>query len=203
MEMRNLIVRLGLIAATGALVLGTSACGDDHGDKHEQDNNNHEEEELPPDHACEHAQGGPFVPETGSLQAAADASGDLPVIHHAEWTTIQLSDVDQDGTYEGFVTFEATEAADHRFFTSVAWPGEDAETTADPYLVITNADGGNDPSFEAKHPVGEDPGCVEVNFNHFYHDFSADTLYTVEISGHPEEMISIVPVPAGEEGHDH
>jgi hypothetical protein len=204
MEMHNLIVRLGLILTACTLVLTTAACGDDHGHEnndHGHENNNHEEE-SPADHACEHAQDGPFVPESGSLQAAADASGDLPVIHDAEWTTIQLADEDADGTYEGFVTFEAKEAVDHRFFTSVTWPGEDAETASDPYIVITNADGGADPTFETKHPVGEEPGCPEVNFNHFYHDFTADTPYTVEISGHPEEMITIVAVPEGAGDHE-
>jgi hypothetical protein len=186
-------------------VLGTSACGDDHGDEHDEENNAHGEHEggvVWPEHACEHAHGGPYVPESGSLQAATDTSGDLPVVHHAEWTTIQLSDTDQDGTYEGFVNFEATEAADHRFFTSVKWPGEDAKTTSDPYLTISNADGGAGPEFKAKHPVGDDPGCVEVNFNHFYHEFSADVMYTVEISGHPQEMLSLVVVPANLEADD-
>lgn len=202
MKTRMLIGRFGLILVTGALALATSACGDDHDHDHEN-NHQHEEEELPPDHACEHAQSGPFVPETGTLQAAADSTGDLPVIHHAEWSTITLTDDDADGSYEGFVTFEAAEDGGHRFFTSVAWPGETSESTSDPYIVVTAPDGAADPTFEVKHPVGEDPGCVEVNFNHFYEGFTAGTSYTVEISGHPEETIAIVPVPEAEGGHDH
>ncbi|QDG51415.1 hypothetical protein FIV42_11880 [Persicimonas caeni] len=202
MKTRMLIGRLGLILVVGGLALAGSACGD-HDHDHEHDNNAHQEEELPPDHACEHAQNGPFVPENGTLQAAAESTGDLPVIHHGEWSTITLTDDDGDGAYEGFVTFEAKKDGGHRFFTSVAWAGEDGESTTDPYIVVTAPDGATDPTFEKKHPVGDDPGCVEVNFNHFYEGFAAGTSYLVEISGHPEETIAIVPVPEGEGDHDH
>lgn len=194
------IRRFALTTLLAGLTLGAAACGDDHDHDHDYGH----DQEAPPDHACEHAQNGPFVPADGTaLQAAATDSGDKPVIHAGEWSTVQLTDDDGDGAYEGFVTFEAREEAGHRFFTSDGWPGEDAETTDTPYIVVTNADGGADPIFVAKHPVGEEPGCVEVNFNHFYEGFEADTNYTVEISGQPAETISIVPVPEGAGGHDH
>ncbi|MFP4600268.1 MAG: hypothetical protein ACLFVJ_18580 [Persicimonas sp.] len=209
--MNRHVKRIVLLAAV-ALLWGGFGCGDDHDDhdnnehsNNEHSNNEHEEEALV-DHACGHATDGPFVPDDGSaLQAgtSADEAG-LPVLHFGEWATVELSDEDDDGSYEGFVIFEPADSGEHVLFSSVAWPGEDAESTDSPYIIVTHEDGGDDPIFELKEPIGEEPGCVEINFGHHYAEFVAGDHYIVEITGHPESEISIVPVPAGEEeGHDH
>ncbi len=206
MKMTNRIGKLVVLMAAVALLWGGMGCGDDHGhENNDHDNNDHEEEEALADHACGHATDGPFVPDDGSaLQAgtSADEAG-LPVLHFGEWATVELSDEDADGTYEGFVIFEPEESSEHVFFSSVAWPGEDAESTDNPYLIVTHEDGGEDPDFERKEPIGEEPGCVEINFGHHYDGFVAGDHYIVEITEHPESEISIVPVPVSEEDHDH
>jgi hypothetical protein len=201
MKMTNVIKKwTALLAVIGFAAVGFSACGDDHDDDH--DNNAHEEESLV-EHACEHAQNGPFVPDDGgALQAAESGDDNPPSISEEVWTTVALHD-DGQGTYGGFVRFEADEAADHVFFSSLAWPGESGESSADPFLRLTHTDGGDDPVFEHKEPLDADEGCVEIAFQHTWGDFVAQDTYLVEITGHPEEEISMVVEPAGEDDHDH
>lgn len=201
MKMKNRMTIAVLLLAALGLLLGSIGCGDADDDAN-QDDNNHEEEETIEEHACEHAQDGPFVPSDGSaLTAGVDAEDSPPTIHSEEWATVALHD-DGDGTYEGFVIFEAGDDGDHFFFSSDLWPGEEEETEVDPYLLITEEESGDALGFEHKESIGEDPGCVEINFSHLYEGFVAGEHYVIEISGHPEEQISIVPEPAGGD-HDH
>lgn len=150
----------------------------------------------PPEHACNHAQNGPFVPtDDTALTAASEKSGDVPTINHGKWTKIELNETGD--TYSGFVEFEAKKSGGHRFFTSTKWPGESEKTKKDPYVQFSS----DKLSFKAKHPVGSKPGCAEVNFNHFYGGFESGTSYVFEITDHPSETVFIVPVPGGAHNH--
>lgn len=199
------VLRQGILAVgLGALVLSGCGSAETNADADNGDHDHGGETEAPPDHACEHAQNGPFVPSDGSaLTAGGSATDELPEVKFGEWTTVQLRP-NGDGAYYGYIAFHAKEAVDHRFFTSAKWAGEDSKTTDNPYIFVTHAGGSSDPTFAAKHPVGDDPGCVEVNFNHFFQGFEADADYTVEITQYPEETLSLVVVPAGKgDDHDH
>jgi len=114
------------ITAALSLSLFAVACGE--GDDH--DHEGHSELSLEAE-ACEHMADGPATAVTAGTSEAEAANTSTADWMHKR-VDITLSD-DGNGGFWGFVTYEATEAAEYAFFTSgeltVQIDGVDAEAT--------------------------------------------------------------------------
>ena len=101
-----------------SLSIFSLACGDDHDhdhDDHDHDHDAHSEESIEAE-ACEHMAEGPATAVTAGATEAEATDTSVDDWEHKR-VDITLND-NGDGTFSGYVTYEAAEAAEYVFFTS-------------------------------------------------------------------------------------
>lgn len=113
-----------------SLSIFATACGDEH-DHDDHDHEAHGDETIQ-DEACEHMASGPATAVTAGATEAEATDTSVDDWEHKR-VDISLND-NGDGSFSGYVTYEAAEAAEYVFFTSgeltLQINGTDAESTA-------------------------------------------------------------------------